>query len=75
MEKAKRNKPLTHWQKVFNCLISRIRYRIEQGFGTLKRKFKFTRASYFTTLKVHEQMTLKAIAFNLLMASNKVSYG
>ncbi len=75
MEKAKRNKPLTHWQKVFNRMISKIRYRVEQGFGTLKRKFKFTRASYFTTPKVQGQMALKAIAFNLLKASNKVSYG
>lgn len=75
MEKAKRNKPLTHWQKVFNRLIAKIRYRIEQGFGTLKRKFRFTRASYFTTPKVQGQMALKAIAFNLLKASNKVSYG
>ena len=75
MQKAKRNKPLTHWQKVFNRLISKIRYRVEQGFGTLKRKFKLTRASYFTTPKVQGQMALKAIAFNLLKATNKVSYG
>ncbi|MEB3702658.1 IS5 family transposase [Candidatus Bealeia paramacronuclearis] len=75
MEKAKRNKPLTHWQKVFNRMISKIRYRVEQGFGTLKRKFKFTRASYFTTPKVQGQMALKAIAFNLLKATNKVAYG
>lgn len=75
MEKAKRNKPLSSWQKVFNRMISKIRYRIEQGFGTLKRRFKFSRAAYFTTLKVQGQMALKAIAFNLLKASNKVSYG
>src|SRR3990167_1992412 len=75
MEKAKRNKPLTHWQKVFNRMISKIRYRVEQGFGTLKRKFKLTRASYFTTPKVQGQMALKAIAFNLLKATNKVSCG
>jgi IS5 family transposase len=75
MEKAKRNKPLTHWQKVFNRMISTIRYKVEQGFGTLKRKFKLTRASYFTTPKVQGQMAVKAIAFNLLKATNKVSYG
>lgn len=74
MEKAKRNKPLTYWQKVFNRMISKIRYRVEQGFGTLKRKFKFGRASYFTTPKVKGQMALKAIAFNLLKATNKVCY-
>lgn len=75
MEKAKRNKPLSSWQKVFNRMISKVRYRIEQGFGTLKRRFKFSRAAYFTTFKVQGQMALKAIAFNLLKASNKVSYG
>ncbi|WP_236870681.1 transposase, partial [Candidatus Bandiella numerosa] len=37
MEKAKKNKPLTHWQKLFNRLISKSRYKVEQGFGTLKR--------------------------------------
>lgn len=71
MEKAKKNKPLTHWQKKFNRLISKIRYKVEQGFGTLKRRFRFARASYLTTAKVHGQMTLKAIAFNLLKSLNK----
>lgn len=71
MEKAKKNKPLTHWQKKFNHLISKIRYRVEQSFGTLKRRFHFARASYFTTAKVHGQMTLKAMAFNLLKGLNK----
>lgn len=75
MEKARRNKTLTHWQKVFNRMIAKVRYKVEQGFGTLKRKFKFARASYFTTAKVQGQMALKPIAFNLLKATNKASYG
>jgi IS5 family transposase len=74
MEKAKKNKPLTHWQKLFNRLISKVRYRVEQGFGTLKRKFKLGRASYMTTEKVHAQMAAKAIAFNLLKALNKAAF-
>lgn len=74
MEKAKKNKPLTHWQKVFNRLISKVRYRVEQGFGTLKRRFKLTRASYFTNAKVHGQMSIKAMAFNLLKALNKARF-
>ena len=36
-------KPLTAAQKRFNRLISKIRYKIEQGFGTLKRRFQFIR--------------------------------
>lgn len=73
MEKAKKNKPLTHWQKKFNSLISKIRYRVEQSFGTLKRRFHFARASYLTTAKVQGQMVLKAMAFNLLKALNKAA--
>lgn len=53
MEKAVKNKPLTTWQKHFNRMIAKVRYRIEQGFGTLKRRFKLSRASYFTLPKVH----------------------
>jgi IS5 family transposase len=70
MEKAKRNKPLSLWQKRFNRLISKIRYKVEQGFGTLKRRFAFARASYRCLEKVQGQMILKSLAFNLLKALN-----
>lgn len=33
MEKACKNKPLTKWQLRFNRLISKVRWRVEQGFG------------------------------------------
>lgn len=72
MYKANRNTPLTKWQKLFNKLVSKRRYLVEQSFGTLKRKFKMSRASYFTTVKVKAQMLLKAIAFNLLKALRKL---
>ena len=71
MHKAARNRPLTKRQKLINKLISKKRYIIEQGFGTLKRLFRFSRASYMTRLKVEAQFWLKAICFNLLKASNK----
>jgi IS5 family transposase len=70
MYTASKNKPLTHWQKTFNKLVSKVRYKVEQGFGTLKRRFKFTRASYFGIEKVYGQFLLKAMAFNLLKAVN-----
>ena len=72
MEKAKVNKPLTAMQKRFNKLISQVRYKVERCFGTLKRKFRFDRASYLSTTKVHAQMVFKAIAHNLLKAINMV---
>ena len=72
MFKANRYKPLNKLQKKFNKLISKTRWRIEQCFGTIKRRFKFTKASYFTTDKVQAQFTMKAICLNLLKAVNKM---
>jgi len=73
MFKAARNKPLTGMQKLINKLISRKRYIAEQCHGTLKRSFRFTRASYMTRGKVDGQLCLKAICFNLLKAYNKAA--
>jgi len=70
MKKAKRNAPLTHWEHLFNRRISHYRFRVEQAFGTLKRRFKMTRFRYFTTQKVNAELAFKAIGFNLLKASN-----
>lgn len=70
MEKAVKSKSLGYWQRYFNKQIAKVRYRVEQCFGTLKRKFKFLRASYSTVVKVHGQMVLKSMAFNLLKAIN-----
>ena len=75
MHKAARGRPLSPWQKAFNRLVSQVRYKVEQGFGILKRRFQFRRASYLTQTKVQGQMILKAIAFNLLKAFNKRNKG
>ena len=72
MHKAVINKPLTIEQKLINKVISKNRYRVEQSFGTLKRIFKFERASYRTKRKVQAQFILKALCSNLLKAINKV---
>ena len=74
MYKAFRNKPLTDRMKQFNKLISKTRWRIEQCFGTLKRRFQYQKASYFTTEKVAAQFTMKAVCLNLLKAINKVTF-
>lgn len=70
--KAARNRPLTKRQRQFNRLASKIRFIVEQGFGTLKRRFRFCRASYFGIRKILGQFRFKAICFNLLKAVNKV---
>lgn len=72
MHKEVKNKKLTYWQKIRNKLISKKRYIVEQGFGTLKRRLNFNRASYIGINKVKAQFYFKAICFNLIKASNMV---
>jgi transposase, IS5 family len=72
MYRAFRNKPLTRRMKQFNKLISKTRYRIEQCFGTIKRRFGYQKASYFTTARVNGQFAVKAMCLNLLKACNKI---
>jgi len=72
MYRAFHNTMLTKRMKQFNKLISKTRYRIEQSFGTIKRRFSYRKASYFTTEKVNAQFTLKAMCLNLLKACNKI---
>ncbi len=72
LEKASRNNSLGFWQKQKNLIISAKRFIVEQAFGTLKRRFKFTKAAYTGIRKVEAQLTIKAICYNLLKAVNKV---
>lgn len=74
MYKAFRNKPLTKRMLQFNKLISKTRWRIEQCFGTIKRRFTYQKASYFTTQKVDAQFKMKAMCQNLLKAINKIEF-
>ena len=74
MHKATRNKPLRDTQKHFNRMIKRTRYVIEQSFGTMKRRFQFGQASYFTQSKVQTQCLLKMLCVNLLKAANKLQW-
>jgi len=63
--KASRGHPLKYSQRLFNKIVARRRFPIEQAFGTLKRKFHMARASYFTRVKVEAQLYWKAMCFNL----------
>lgn len=74
MYKAFRNTPITPRQTIFNKLISKTRWRIEQCFGTLKRRFCYARATYWTTEKVSAQFAMKAMCLNLLKAINKLEF-
>jgi len=72
MYKAHKNQPLTQRQKNYNKAVSKIRYIVEQAFGTLKRKFNFAQTPYFTTEKTNAWAHLKATAFNMLKAANQI---
>ena len=72
MEKAARNNHLGYWQRQKNRIISAKRFIVEQAFGTLKRRFKFTRSAYLGIRKTEGQLIIKAICYNLLKAVNKV---
>jgi len=72
MHKAARNTPLTERQKRKNYLISKVRYIVEQGFGTMKRPLGFSRASYFGLERVHGQALRKMICLNLKKAANMI---
>jgi transposase, IS5 family len=73
MRKAARNRPLKHWEKVFNRLISHHRFRVEQTFGTLKRRFHMSRFRYMTLQKVQSELIFKSMGLNLLKAANSLS--
>lgn len=68
MHKASRANPLTEASKALNRQISKLRYIVEQGFGTLKQRFGFQRSRYRTTAGVQTEFYWKAMCFNLLKA-------
>lgn len=72
MEKAYRGHPLSAAQKMRNGCLARVRYVVEPSFGTLHRKFRYARASYFGLQKVAAQSHLKAMCLNLLKAANRI---
>lgn len=72
MHKARRGKPLTARQKLFNKLIAKKRFVVERCFGTLKQKFQMYRTRYIGIIKVKAQLIMKSICANLLKAANKL---
>jgi IS5 family transposase len=72
--KAVRAHPLSARQNRFNKIVAQRRWKVEQFFGTIKRKFDMSRARYFGVLKVNGQMLLKGICANLVKATNKMEW-
>ena len=46
LKKAKKNKPLTRWEKKYNKLIGKTRFKVERTFGRIKRWFSGGTARY-----------------------------
>jgi len=65
LKKAKKNKPLTYWEKKFNKLVGKTRFKVERTFGGIKRWFNGGTARYRGIEKMHTQNLMEAIAYNL----------
>ena len=72
MEKGTKGKKLIFWKKIKNRLISRRRFIVEQGYGTLKRILRFQRANYIGIEKVTGEAFRKVTCFNLIKAVNMI---
>jgi IS5 family transposase len=66
--KGYKNRPLTHWQKQYNRLISKKRWVVERTFGGMRRWFGCGMTRYVGLAKTHAQHLLEAIAYNLYRA-------
>ena len=65
LKKAKKNKSLTKWEKRFNKLIGKTRFKVERTFGGIKRWFHGGVARYRGNRKMHTQNLMEAICYNL----------
>jgi len=65
LKKAKKNRPLTNWEKKFNKLIGKTRFKVERTFGGIKRWFDGGTARYRGIKKMHTQNLMEAMCYNL----------
>ena len=65
LHKSKRNKKISEREVNFNKACSKIRYKVERTFGSIKRWFNGGRARYRGQEKVHGQNVLESLAYNL----------
>lgn len=75
LKKAKKNKALTIWEKRFNKLVGKTRFKVERTFGGIKRWFSGGVARYRGIEKMHTQNLMEALCYNLyrspgIIASN-----
>ena len=76
LKKAKKNQPLTYWEKKFNKIIGQTRFKVERTFGGIRRWFSGGAARYRGIEKMHTQNLMEAMSYNLyrsprIIASNR----
>ncbi len=76
LKKAKKNKPLTHWEKRFNKLAGKARFKVERTFGGIRLWFAGGVAGYRGIEKMHNQNIMEVLSYNLyrtpgIIASNR----
>ena len=71
MRKKPKGKPMTHWNRIRNRLISKRRFVVERTFGTLKRTYGLHRSRYVGLLKIQTEVLMKSIAYNLKRGINR----
>ena len=65
LKKAKKGKQLSQWEKRFNKIIGKTRFKVERTFGSIKKWFNGGVARYRGLAKMHTQNLLEAICYNL----------
>ncbi len=55
--------------------IATLRYKVEQGFGTMKRRFHVSRARYFGAAKTQAQMARAPLGLHLVKVMRKLQSG
>jgi IS5 family transposase len=65
LKKAKKNQPLTHWEKKFNKIIGKTRFKVERTFGGITGWFSGGIARYRGIEKMHTQNLMEALCYNL----------
>ena len=71
MRKKPKGQEMGHWTRLRNSLISQKRFVTERTFGTLKRVYGMGRARYIGIKKVHGELLLKSMAYNIKRAMNR----
>ena len=73
LKKGYKSKPLTHWEKKFNKLIGKTRFKVERTFGGIKRWFNGGTARYRGIEKMHTQNLMEAMSYNLYRSTGIIA--